>query len=221
MEYLLIDLGLSPAEVAEKVQVGDLVSYAQPPLNTSGETLVGHSLDNRISVAALTASLQQLATRQHAWDVWALASTQEEVTMAGAATSAFQINPTLAVTIDVTFAASPGSPAHRTFPMGKGPTLAWGPNVHPAVFKRLKEVAEKFEIPYALEVIPKHSGTDTFAMQIVAEGIPTAIIGIPLRYMHTPVEMISLKDLRRTAQLLTEFICSLDENFVNQMTWDE
>ena len=221
LEYLLVDTGRLPEEVAQLVRAGDLVSFAQPPLETAGETLVGHTLDNRASVAVVTSCLEELSKRPHAWDVWAVASVQEEVTLGGAFTSGFALHPTLSVAIDVTFASGPGSPSHRTFPMGKGPTLIWGPNVHPALFKAFKELAEKLEIPYSLETAPRHTGTDGFALQVVAEGIPNMVIGIPLRYMHTPVEMVALKDITRAGRLLAEFIAQLDEHFVDQLTWED
>ena len=220
LEYLLVDIGLLPREVSRSVRVGDLVSFAQPPLETSGETLAGHSLDNRASVAVLTHCLELLQKRPHRWDVWAVASTQEEVSFGGAYTSAFELKPSLAVVVDVTFAASPDSPSHRTVPMGKGPTLGWGPNIHPALFKKFKELAESLEIPYTLEVMARHSGTDAYAIQVAAEGIPSIVIGIPLRYMHTPVEMVSTKDITRAGRLIAEFIAGLDMDFMDNITWD-
>lgn len=221
MSHLFIDTGLLPADVARLVRVGDLVSFAQPPFELSGETMSGHSMDNRASVATLTCCLDELQHRPHVWDVWAVASAQEEETLGGAMTSAFELKPELAVVIDVTFASSPGSPAHRTYPMGKGPTIGWGPNVHPALFKAAKEVAERLEIPYSVEVMARHSGTDAYAVQVTAEGIPCMLLGIPLRYMHTPVEVVSLKDIRRAGRLLAEFIAGLDINYMETLRWDE
>jgi endoglucanase len=221
LEYLLVDTGLYPERVSRLVRTGDLISFAQPPLEIGGETLVGHSLDNRASVAALTHCLDQLQRRPHPWDVWAVATTQEEVGLGGAATSAFQLRPSLAVAVDVTFAASPGSPKHKTFSMGEGPTLGWGPNIHPGLHKAFKELAERLEIPYALEPMPRHSGTDAFALQVAAEGIPSMVVSIPLRYMHTPVEMVSMKDIIRSGRLLAEFAAQLDEHFMDKLSWDE
>jgi endoglucanase len=87
--------------------------------------------------------------------------------------------------------------------------------------KAFKELAERLEIPFKTEVTGAHSGTDAYAMQVAAEGIPTMVIGIPLRYMHTPVEMISLKDVGRAGRLLAEFAASLDNEFMNKLKWDE
>jgi putative aminopeptidase FrvX len=221
LEYLLVDVGLLPDEVARLVRIGDIVSFAQPPFETGGETLVGHTLDNRAAVAALTYCLEMLNTRPHVWDIWAVASVQEEITTAGALTSAFQLHPSLCVSIDVTFGSEPSSPGHLTFPMGKGPTLVWGPVVHPFLYKTFKELAERLEIPFSVEPTPRFTATDSDAMQVVAEGIPNIVVGIPLRYMHTPVEMVMLKDITRVGRLVAEFIAQLDENFMDKLTWDD
>lgn len=221
MEYLLIDTGLTEEEVSHLVRSGDLVSFAQSPLETGGETLAGPYLDNRASVAALTHCLKALQNRSHAWDVWAVATAQEEETLGGAATSAFQLRPTLAIAIDVTFAASPGSPSHLTYPLGKGPALGWGPNIHPYLHKTFKDIAEQLEIPYHLEVLPRLSGTDAISLQVAAEGIPTMVLSIPVRYMHTPVELVAISDIRRAGRLLAEFICQLAPDFMDKISWDD
>lgn len=221
LEYLLVDTGLLPEEVGKLVRIGDLISYAQPFQELGSDILAGHSLDNRASVAALTWCLQELQGRNLAWDIWAVATTQEEVTLGGAATSAFEIHPNLAVAVDVTYASSPGSPSHKTFPLGQGLTLGWGPNAHPGLYKKFKELAEQLEIPYKMEVMPRMSGTDAITMQMTAEGIPTMILGIPLRYMHTPVEMVSLKDITRTGRLMAEFAASLEKDFADQLSWED
>lgn len=221
LEYLLVDTGLLPDEVARLVRVGDPISFAQPPIETNGETLAGHTLDNRASVAALTGCLENLYSRPHVWDVWAVASVQEETTYGGALTSAFQLHPSLCVSIDVTFGSEPSSPDHLTFPLGRGPTLMWGPVVHPFLYKTFKELSGRLEIPISVEPAPRYSATDSDSMVLVAEGIPNVVIGIPLRYMHTPVEMIALKDVTRAARLVAEFIAQLDETFMEKLTWED
>lgn len=222
MKYMLIDTGLLEEEVRSLVRVGDLVSFATQPVNLSDDLYAGHSMDDRSCVAAVTACLQQLKNARPSWDVWAVASVQEEVTLAGAFTSPFEIRPDIAVAIDVTFAKGPGGPSdYRTFPLGKGPTIGWGPNIHPVLFKMFQDTAERLDLPHQIEVMPRHSGTDTYAMQVVAEGIPSVVIGLPLRYMHTPVEIISLKDIERTGRLLAEFILALTADSLAKINWDE
>jgi tetrahedral aminopeptidase len=221
LENLFVDTGLPPRKVAELVRVGDLVSFAQTPVELSGDTLSGHSLDNRASVAALTVCLEELQSRPHTWDVWAVATTQEEVGALGAGASTFELHPTIAIALDVTWAKGPGASDWSTFPLGKGPTIVMGPNIHPALHKAMKELADRLEISYALEYTPTHSGTDGVATQVAAEGLPTLVIGLPLRYMHTPVEVVAVKDIQRAGRLLAEFVAGLAPDFMEKITWDE
>ncbi|OQY35405.1 MAG: hypothetical protein B6I38_01615 [Anaerolineaceae bacterium 4572_5.1] len=221
LKHLLVDVGLSARQVANKVKIGDIISFATPPTEMSGGTLAGHSLDNRASVAALTLCLEELQSRNHAWDVQAVATVQEEVGAQGARTSAFQLRPDLAIAVDVTFAKGPGANNWETFELGSGPTIGWGPVIHPFLYKQFKELAEKLEMPYNTEILPTRTGTDGDVMQMVAEGIPTIVVSFPIRYMHTPVEMVALKDIQRTGHLLAEFIAMLTPDFLEKIVWDD
>jgi endoglucanase len=220
INYLLVDTGLTARQVERKVRVGDLVSFANEPMDLAGDTLSGHSLDNRASVAALTVCLEELQNKAHVWDVWATATVQEEITYLGAYTSAFELRPQIAIAVDGTFAKGPGANGWQTYPIGKGVGLCLGPNMHPFLHKKLKELAEKLEISWFLDVTPAQSGTDAFPMQTTAEGIPTALVEFPFRYMHTPVEMVSVKDVYRAGRLLAEFIAALDAGFVDTIIWE-
>lgn len=220
LRNLLVDVGMLSSQAAGLIRVGDLVSFNTPPIELAGEVLSGHSLDNRASVAALTVCLEELQTKAHLWDVWAVATAQEEETLGGAATSAYDLHPDLAVAVDVTFAKGPGANGWETFPLGKGPTLGWGANLHPFLYNAFKDLAEKLEIPVAMDIVPAHSGTDAYSIQVARAGIPTMLIGIPLRYMHTPVEMIAIKDIQRAGRLLAEFIVSLKADFVSKISWE-
>jgi len=218
LEHLLVDVGLqNPSHV---VRPGDLISFAQPPIELGEDVLSGHSLDNRASLVAITECLRELGRREHEWDVLAVATVQEEETFAGAYAAGFELRPSIAVAVDVTFARGPGLPEHKTFPLGKGPANGWGPNMHPGIYSALEEAAKRVEIRLTREVLPVHSGTDAFALQIAGEGIPTGLISIPLKYMHTPVEVISIKDVQRTGRLLAEFVAGLDADFMDTLSWD-
>ena len=220
IHYLLVDTGLTPREVNRKVRVGDLVSFANEPMELAGDVISGHTLDNRASVAALTVCLEELQGKPHLWDVWAVATVQEEVSYLGAYSSAFELRPQIAIAVDGTFAKGPGANGWQTHPMGKGVGLCMGPNMHPFLHKKLKELAEKLELPWFLDVTPAHSGTDAYPMQTTMEGIPTALVEFPIRYMHTPVESVSVKDIQRAGRLLAEFIASLELNFVETIVWE-
>jgi len=219
--YLLVDTGLTPREVEKKVRVGDLVSFANEPLELAGDVISGHTIDNRASVAALTVCLEELQGKSHIWDVWAVATVQEETSYLGAYSSAFEIRPDIAIAVDGTFAKGPGANGWQSQPMGKGVGLCMGPNMHPFLHKKLTELAEKLEIPWFLDVTADHSGTDAYPMQVTAEGIPTALVEFPIRYMHTPVESVAVKDIQRAGRLLAEFIASLEIDFVESITWED
>jgi len=220
LNHLFVDTGLTSAEVAKRVKVGDLVSFATEPLDMPGAYISGHTLDNRASIAALTLCLEALQNRDHFWDVYALASVQEETNYAGAATSAYQLRPSIAIAVDVTHAKGPGTNDYSAIPLGNAITLGIGPSMHPHLYRRLKEVAEKAEIPVVDDAVPLLSYTDADALQLSAEGIPTMLVSIPLRYMHTPVEMIALKDVQRAGRLLAEFVTSLEADFIHRIVWD-
>ena len=180
---------------------------------------MGHYLDNRASIAILTETLEQLQKRHHEWDIWAVATAQEEETLYGAATSGYQLRPTLGVVVDVTHASGPGTASHEAWEMNKGPTLDWGPNTHPKLYKEFEKLAKEQEIPYQRSVYTRSSGTDAILLQVAGEGIPVMVVSIPLRYMHTPVEMLHTKDISRIARLLTEFIAALDDDFMDKLEW--
>jgi putative aminopeptidase FrvX len=219
--HLCLDLGLPASQVAESVLVGDLVSFGTEAVQMSGETVSGAGLDNRASIAAVTLCLQELRSRSHAWDVWAVATVQEEVTGSGAAASAFQMRPGLAIAIDTTFGKGPGADDWNTFSLGKGPTLGYGPNIHPALYRRFKALATQLDLPCATEFMPSSSGTDGMAMQVAAEGVPTFVLSIPIRNMHTPVEMACLTDIQCAGRLLAEFVAGLERDFLETLSWDE
>lgn len=219
---LLVDVGLSAEAVAQKVRVGDVVSFAQKPQELQNGAVMAKSMDNRSSVAAVTVCLDALQHLPHTWDVIAVATVQEEVGLKGARTSAFALEPDLAIAIDVTHGDGPNVKefSYKTAKLDSGPALGLGPNVHTGLFNAVKATAEKLELPHTVEVMPQHSGTDAFAIQIAHAGIPTLVVSIPLRNMHTPVEMLMLKDVNRAGRLLAEFAASLSPDFMSSLTLD-
>jgi endoglucanase len=144
---------------------------------------------------------------------------QEEVGLRGAMTSTYGIAPDVGIALDVGFGKQPGVGAAEAIVLDKGPALAIGPNIHPALFAELKAVADEFEIPVQVEVAPGGTGTDANAIQITREGIPTALLSLPLRNMHTPIETLAVKDLVRAGRLLAQFIARLDEGTMDKLVW--
>jgi endoglucanase len=123
----------------------------------------------------------------------------------------------VAIAIDVSHADQPMTSEADTVPLNAGMAIAIGPNIHPLIFEKLTQVANANEIPFKLDPSPGPTGTNAWAMQVVREGIPTGLIDVPLRYMHTSVETISLSDVERIGRLLALFCASLDENFSRQL----
>ncbi|MBE2224314.1 MAG: M42 family peptidase, partial [Anaerolineae bacterium] len=178
----------------------------------------GKSLDNRASVAAVTVCLKYLNGRFHKWDVVAVATAQEETRLLGAFTATFSQQPDAAIAIDVTFGKGPGATDERSFELGSGPVIEIGPNVHPGMYEGLKDIADKMEMKNNIGFHSRYSGTDAYGVQIARDGIPTGLISIPLRYMHTMVESIDMKDVERAGKLMGEFIATLEDNFVEKLT---
>ena len=217
-EDLVVDLGLPIDKVKETISIGNAVSFRQPLRKLLGKRVAGKSLDNRASVAAVSICLEYLNGRFHNWDVVAVATAQEETRLLGAFTATFTQHPDAAIAIDVTFGKGPGANDERSFELGSGPVIEIGPNVHPGMYENLKDTADKLEMKNNLGAHSRYSGTDAFGVQIAREGIPTGLVSIPLRYMHTMVESINLKDVERTGKLLGEFIATLESDFVEKLT---
>jgi tetrahedral aminopeptidase len=218
LDRLFVDVGLPASEVASLVSVGDLITLRPRWTALSGGYAACKSMDDRTSVAAIALCLEELAGRSHAWDVYAVATVQEEVGLAGAMTAAWGIAPTAAIALDVTFGLQPGLSATEALKMDAGPSIALGPNFHPRIFDRLVSAASGSEIPYQVEPLPGPSGTDAWAIQVSHSGVPCGLLSIPVRSMHSPVETVCLRDIERTARLLTEFICRLDRDFADSLT---
>jgi endoglucanase len=217
---LVIDVGRPPDELTSLVRVGDLVTMKRQLMELQGGLLAGKALDNRVSVAAAAVCLEELGRMHHSWDVVVVATVLEEVGYQGAFTSAYGLRPDVAIAIDVTWAKQPGTTEEYTFELGKGPTIPFGPNMHPKLQQALVETAQALEMGYHREPAPRPGGTDAYAIQIAREGIPTALLGITLRNMHTPVETVAAKDIERTGRLLAAFIARLDEAFLENLSWD-
>jgi len=219
-DELFVDVGLSEEKVKELVSVGDLISIRRELSELKNRRVSGKALDDRACVAVVTLALERLQKVQHAWDVFAVATAQEETGLKGAIAAAYGVAPDAAVALDVTFGEQSGVSKSDTLPLGKGPSIAIGPNFHPKLVKRLKEVAEDREIPYHMDPIPGRSGTDAWAIQVTREGVPTALISIPLRYMHQPVETLAVEDVERAGRLLAAFVVDSGADLLEDLAWE-
>lgn len=218
-DKIFVDVGLPADEVQKLVRVGDVVTMTGDLLELKNGLVAGKALDNRASVAVVTLALELLRERAHAWDVYAVATVQEEVGVKGAITSAFGLAPQLAVALDVTFAKQHDDGNNGACKLNGGPTIGIGPNFHPQVVEKLEQAAKAEEIPYTLEPAPGASGTDAWGIQVAREGVPTGLLGLPLRYMHQPVEVGCLRDFERAARLLAGFVTGLAAEYTPR--WED
>ncbi|MEY8340804.1 M42 family metallopeptidase [Adlercreutzia muris] len=206
---LVIDLGLKPKRVKKLVSVGDPITFAVGFERFGDGMAVSKCFDDKCGVWVACRVMEKLAAAgRAAGDFIAVATTQEEIGTRGAMTSAHAVNPDVALAFDVTHATDyPGIDAAKygKIVCGAGPVIARGPNINPVVFERLVAAAKAEGIPYQLEAEPSVTGTDARAIQVARDGIPTGLISVPLRYMHTPTEVVCLADLDATVRLITRF----------------
>lgn len=206
MEHMVIDTGL-PAETLKKlVSVGDSVTFAQSVGALGKKQWSGKTLDDRASTAAIITVMEQLQGMELNADVYAVAAVQEEVGCRGGRTTAGGIRPDAAIAIDVTHGITPDN-SENAFEVGSGTAIAVGPNIHPLLSKRLIELAKKHGIKYTIEPCGGETGTDAWEIQSSkGGGVPTALLSIPLKYMHTSVETLAVSDVKATVRLITAYI---------------
>jgi endoglucanase len=210
LKDLHIDVGARDGEQArELVRIGDVAVIDAEPIELPGGRLVARSLDNRVGcyVAAQAARLVAEAGGGPG-EVVALAVAQEETTFAGSRTSAFALEPDLAIAVDLTFATD--QPGVELGPMtkhvlGSGPVIARGTTLHPLISELLHETAEQEEIAFTVESLGRGTGTDADAIHFSRAGVPTGLVSVPSRYMHSPVEMVALDDVDAAARLIAAF----------------
>ena len=209
-----IDIGASDGEEAsEHVRVGDPVVISAQPVPMLGERLISKAMDNRLGAYVALESLRRAHERgEMAGSFAAVAAVQEEIGLFGARTAAFEVRPDLAIAVDVTHATdAPGVDEKElgASPLGSGPVIGRGSTLSPKVFELLVETAEAEGIEHSISASGRGTSTDADVLQISRAGIPTGLVSIPLRYMHSPVEMVDLADVEATVELLAAFAARL------------
>lgn len=218
MQDLYIDLAMPEAMVQECVRIGDIITIARTSMELQNGYIAGKALDNRSGIAALLECLQEMKRLRVRADVYAVATVQEEVGLRGAVTSTYGIHPDIGIAVDVTHADMPGVAADLGMKMDGGTVIQNGPNIHREIFARLVETARSQNIQYQLRFQQGPTATDGSAIQITREGIPTGVLSLPLRYMHTSVETLCYRDVERTGKLLAHFVASVDRSFVEGLS---
>jgi putative aminopeptidase FrvX len=210
LKDLHIDIGAKDGDEARAmVRIGDVGVLEAEPISLPNDRIVSRSLDNRIGsyVAAQTARLVAEAGGAPG-DVLGLAVAQEETTFAGARTSAFGLEPDIVIVVDVTHATDqPGVELGQMtkHPLGSGPVVARGTTLHPAVSELLLQTAESLEMDFTVESLGRGTGTDADAIHAARAGIPTGLVSVPIRYMHSSVELASIPDIEAAATLIAAF----------------
>jgi putative aminopeptidase FrvX len=207
MRELHIDVGARDGEQARSlVRIGDVAVIDSDPVELPNGRLVSRALDNRLgSFVALEAARLVAQAGGGEWQLAAVAAVQEETTFGGSRTSAFSLEPDAAIVIDVTHATdAPGIDVKEAgkHVLGSGPVISRGSNLNPALFELLHETAEAEKIPFTVEASARATGTDADAVHISRGGVPTGLVSIPIRYMHSPVELVQLDDVHNCARLI-------------------
>jgi endoglucanase len=207
IKELHIDIGANDGDEARAmVRIGDVAVIAGDPVELPNGRAVSRSMDNRLGCyVAYEAARLVAEAGGAAGDVVAVAAVQEETTFGGSSTTAYALRPDLAIVVDVTHATdAPGIDVNElgSHPFGSGPVIERGSNLHPAVFELLHDAGEAERIPFTVAASGRHTGTDVDAMHLSRGGIPCGLVGLPLRYMHSPVEMVDLGDVDAAARLI-------------------
>lgn len=214
---LWVDVGAANREAVAGmgIRVGDAAVIDASMVRLGEGLIASRAVDNRIGAFVVLEALRRLKDRSPSAEVVSVATTQEEIGFhgGGARTSAFRIDPQVAIVVDVTFAAdAPQIEKKLTgdHKLGGGPVLGRGAAIHPMVFERLAETARAAELPYTVQANARSTSTDADAIYLSRSGVATGIVAVPNRYMHSPNEIVSLADLDATIRLIVEFICGMD-----------
>jgi putative aminopeptidase FrvX len=210
LKDLHIDIGAKDGDEAKAlVRIGDVAVIDAEPLELPNDRFVARAMDNRLGCfVAYEAARLVAEAGGAAGDVVAVAAVQEEITFAGARTTAYSLQPDVVVVVDVTHATdAPGidEKENGSHPFGSGPVIERGSTMHPRVFEELVAAAEAERIDHTLSASARFTGTDADAIHVARQGIPTGLVSLPLRYMHSPVEVVQLGDVLAGAQLIAAF----------------
>ena len=210
-EELLIDVGLSQEEAERQVPLGTPVVYKANFLRLGKRQLCSKAMDDRVCFVSLLRAAELLSGKELDMDLYIMGSTREETGGMGAKVVTQALAPDFCVAVDVTHGRTPDSSKDEAFVLGGGPAVGIGPNMARWMVRRMLDTAAAEEIAVQKEIMERSSGTNGWGMQICNEGVATAVLSIPLKYMHTPVETLNKNDIESTARLLAAFAAGLRE----------
>ncbi|RLG39550.1 MAG: M42 family peptidase [Thermoproteota archaeon] len=213
MEDLFVDVGAENREEVEKlgIEVGNYALLSSGFSRLSGTRVTGMAFDDKAGVASIILAARRVSERKGDLKVEldVVATVQEEIGLRGASMIGYKLKPDAAIVVDVTHAVTPPTKGKVEIKLGKGPAIAVGPVYHPTIVEKLRSAAEEVGVPYQIEPSPRGTGTDTWAIQVARGGVKTALLSIPLRYMHSGVEVADLSDIVHASKILAEFALSM------------
>lgn len=205
IDQLRVDIGMSQEEAERRVPIGTPMVFRGGCFDLMNGKVCGKAMDDRSCFTILLRTVEILREKELDVDLYVMGSTREEVGGAGAKVGTYSLRPDCCVAVDVTHAKTPDNPKGRRSGIGGGPQIGVGPNMTRWMTERMVAKAKELCIPYDLEVMEGHTGTNGWHMQIVREGIATSVVSLPLKYMHSPIEVLDLADIESTAVLLAAF----------------
>jgi len=215
-EEMFVDLGLPADEVRKLVQIGDLITLNGPATRLLNERCAAKTMDDRACVGALLEAAERLQSMTHMCDIYFVATAQEEVGAGGVTVAAYTIDPDLAVALDVSHATLPSSRPDTTIPLD-APAVTVGPYLQYKLVNRMRETAKAHGVKLNAEIASRRTFTDADQLQIARCGIPTVLIDIPLKYMHTSVEVLDMNVIRESGRLLAHFLTEIDEGWDSEL----
>ncbi|WP_040195794.1 M28 family peptidase [Candidatus Soleaferrea massiliensis] len=201
-----IDTGYTKEQLDGRVALGDTVTFRSAFTELMGSTVKSGALDDRAGCAALIRAVQLTADEELSCGVTVLLSTREELGCQGSKTGSFAVSPTHAVAVDVSFGYTPDAPKEKCGTLGAGPMIGISPVLDRSIFEELKTLSEREGIPYQNEVMGGTTSTNADSIAVCRAGVKTGLLSIPLKYMHTPVEVIDTRDVEHTAQLIAAYL---------------
>ncbi len=206
IDSISIDTGFTKAQLEDKISLGDRVYINSEFSELLDGKVSGKALDNRAGVTAILYALEKLKSAKLQGDVTVLFSTQEEVGTRGARVAGFKVMPDEAISVDVSFAYTQGCPETKCGQMGKGAMIGVAPTLTKSISEKFIEIAKQNSIPHQLEIMSGQSGTNADMLGVTASGVKTGLLSIPLKYMHTPVEVVKISDIQSVGDLIAAYL---------------
>jgi endoglucanase len=206
---MVVDIGMTGEQAKKVVRVGDYMAFANDAMELQGDALCGKAFDDRACLVCLLHTMDLLQGKPLAVNVVVSASTKEETGFQGGISAGFKVQPDYAIAVDVTHARTGDAP-QVIVKLGDGPNVDMGSNSNPKFAKRVIEVARAKQIPHIVTSCPAGSGTNAWPIQMQGQGVTTLVVSLPLKYMHSPVEMLRMGDVKNVGKLIAAFIENFD-----------